>query len=67
MVKAWILGLITEAVKELIESGKVAAWLDLLREEVIKWLEPTLRALAAKTETALDDKVVDIILSALRK
>ena len=66
-MKSWIIGLIMESVQELIESGKVAVWLEMLREQVIEWVEPTLKQLAAQSENTLDDKLVDIIIAALRK
>jgi hypothetical protein len=66
-MKQWIIGLIMEAVRELIESGRVQSYLDMLKAEILKWLEPQLRALAAQSENDLDDKIVDIIISFLRK
>ncbi|MHA2069019.1 MAG: hypothetical protein ACXABY_32045 [Candidatus Thorarchaeota archaeon] len=67
MFKQWIIGLIMEAVRELIESGRVAEWLDMLKAEILKWVEPQLRAVAAQSENDLDDKLVDIIIAFMRK
>ena len=67
MFKQWIIGMLMDGLKSLIESGKLEIYWESLKEQIIKWLEPTLRAAAARSETEIDDKIVDLVIDALRK